>query len=165
MVQTNELVESYEKLWFLFRLTHDAIGKAMDLQLQSIGVSRIQIQVLYVIRGVTTPVTPAVIARWLYREPHTVKVILDNMEKDELIRRVKDLPKKNLIRVTLTQKGEEAIERSKDLTVLREIMDSLKAEEREGFASLLTTLEKKALEKMQELHGESLIPTPLTQWF
>lgn len=147
-------VDKDYELWLLLRHARDAVAKARDYELDEIGLSRIQAGILYVVKTSTTPVTPAEISRWLLREPHTVKVDLDHMEKLDLITRVKDLPRRNLIRVSLTEKGEEAFDKSMEMPVIHRIMGTLPAAERESLRKLLDKLRNQALEEMHNLQAE-----------
>ena len=145
--------KDYE-LWLLLRHARDSVAKARDYELDEVGLSRIQAGILYVVKTSTKPVTPAEISRWLLREPHTVKVDLDNMEKLGLITRVKDLPRRNLIRVSLTEKGEEAFNKSMEMPVIHRVMGSLSGAERENLRTLLDKLRNQALEEMHTLQAE-----------
>jgi len=67
------------------------------------------------------------------------------MEKEGLIRKVKDLDRKNLIRVVVTEKGQRAYEQSTKREVIHRIMSSLSEEERQQLSSCLQKLRSKAL--------------------
>jgi DNA-binding MarR family transcriptional regulator len=58
---------------------------------------------------------PAEISRWVFREQHSISDFLKRMERDGLIRRAKDLDRKNMIRVTITEKGREAVHNTKKM--------------------------------------------------
>ena len=57
--------------------------------------------------------TPAEISRWLMRKPHTITHLLNRMEKCGQIKKVKDLKRKNQIRIALTEKGKRDYDRIK----------------------------------------------------
>ena len=112
---TNQVYE----IWGLLDQACDAIGRARDNELRQIGISRMQAWVLFIVKAINGkaingPATPAQISRWLFREPNTVSALLDRMEKQGLVKKIKDLEKKNLIRVVITEKGEEAYQQSKE---------------------------------------------------
>src|SRR4030042_5989847 len=99
-------------LWVLLRQTRDAMVKARGRELEKYGISSIQAAVLFTIQAIGAEATPAEISRRLVREPHSVSGLLNRMEKQGLITRVKDLPKRNMVRVVMTNKGREAYEQS-----------------------------------------------------
>jgi DNA-binding MarR family transcriptional regulator len=141
------------ELWMLFHQTCDAIIKARENALRKqIGISRMQASVLFIVNAIDGPATPAEISRWLFREPHSVSGLLNRMEKDGLIKKVKDLERKNLIRVAITEKGEEAYRRSWDVTVVPEIMSSLSRKKRENLRAYLEILRNRALEELRDEH-------------
>jgi DNA-binding MarR family transcriptional regulator len=100
--------------------------------------------------------TPAEISRWLLREPHSVSGILERMEKNGLIKRVKDLERRNMIRVTFTEKGKQAYGVVRRRGVWHKIMEVLTAEEQEYLAYLLN----KVHEKVLKLSGIKKPPSP-----
>ena len=145
------------ELWALLHQTTDAIIRARDNELRKIGISRMQAAALFIVKAISGPATPAEIARWLFREPHTVSGILDRMERQGLIRKVKDLERKNMIRVVLTEKGEEAYHRSSEIKAIRNILSCLSQGEQDSLRAYLETLRNKAL---KELRLERPLPFP-----
>jgi DNA-binding MarR family transcriptional regulator len=79
------------------------------------------------------------------------------MEKEGLVRKTKDLERKNLIRVSLTEKGQQAYYQSSRLESVHRIMSSLSEEERQQLSSCLETLRDRAL---KELGMEQRPPFP-----
>jgi len=146
------------ELWMLLHQTCDAIIKARENALRKqIGISRMQAAALFIVKSVNGPVTPAEISRWLFREPHTVSGLLNRMEKDGLVKKVKDLERKNLIRVAITEKGEEAYQQSGEVTVVPKILSCLSRKKKDNLRAYLETLRKRALE---ELRVEHELPFP-----
>jgi DNA-binding MarR family transcriptional regulator len=109
-----------------------------------------QAVILWIVKIAEEPVTPAMLSRWLFREPHTVSAILDRMEKQGLIKKVKDLPRKNIVRVTLTEKGEEAYAQSSKTKSIRNIMSCLSPEERDTLRGYMERLRDEAIEAYRE---------------
>jgi len=88
------------------------------------------------------------IARWTLREPHSVSELLSRMEKEGLVRKVKELGKKSGVRVVLTEKGREAYYKSTARESIYETMSSLSEEERQQLRSCLRKLRYKALTQL-----------------
>jgi len=95
-------------LWMLMAQTVDAALKLRERELRQYNISRRESAVLYIIHATDNHVTPATISRYLARQSHSISELLDRMEKKGLVTRAKDLDKKNLVRIVLTEKGEQA---------------------------------------------------------
>jgi len=143
------------ELWVLLRHTTDALARAREKELRKSGISRIQAAVLFILDTLTPPVIPAAISRRLVRKAHTTSELLNRMVKKGLIKKVKDLERKNQVRVVMTEKGQEAYRDSREMAVVSRTLSCLSLSEREEFRSYLTRLRDKALE---ELGAEYLLP-------
>ena len=95
------------ELWVLLAQTREAMYKARKKELSRYSISPRQVAVLATIKAIGDKATPAEISRRLVRESHSVGGILDRMEKQGLIRRDKDLERRNLVRVSITEKGQQ----------------------------------------------------------
>jgi DNA-binding MarR family transcriptional regulator len=133
------------RLWVLLNQVRDAVLRARQKELNQYNISASQAAVLLVIEAIGPKATPAEISRRVFRKPHSVSGILSRMEKKGLVRRLKDLDRKNLIRVVLTEKGREAYYQSTKQESIRQIVSSLSEEERQQLTSCLHTLRDKAL--------------------
>lgn len=132
-------------LWVLLRQTRDAMSKARERELEKYGISSIQAAVLFTIQAIGTEATPAEISRRLMREPHSVSGLLNRMQKQGFIRRVKDLPRRNMVRVVMTEKGEEAYRQSTKRFSMHETISVLSEEERSQLWNLLEKLRDRAM--------------------
>lgn len=150
--------QDYE-LGVLLHQASDAMVRARENELRQVGISRMQAAVLFVVEAAEGPVTPAEISRRLVREPNTVFELLNRMERDGLIRKVRDLERKNQIRVAITEKGEEAYHRSRKGKVLRKILSSLSREEQDNLRAYLETLRNKARALSAKRPRKTLMPT------
>ena len=157
-MQTNVATDQDYELWVLLHQACDAIVRARENELRrQVGISAMQAAVLFTVKTLKVPATPAEISRWLFREPHSVSGLLNRMEKDGLVRKVKDLERNNLIRVAITEKGEEAYRRSREMKAVRNIMSSLSEKKKQNIRGYLETLRNRAL---RELRVEHQLPFP-----
>ena len=156
-MKTDTPADPEYELWVLLHQACDAMIRAREDELRKIGISRMQAAVLFIIKAIEGPASPAEIPRWLFREPHTVFGLLKRMEKQGLVRRTKNLERRNMIRVTITEKGEKAYRRSRDMKVIRTILSGLSPEQRKNLKPYLETLRKRAL---KELGGKHQLPFP-----
>ena len=136
-------------LWLLLRRASYASLKARAKELRQYGITSANGGVLFVVQKLGQEATPAEISRQIFREPHSVSGLLKRMDKDGLIRRVKDLSKKNMIRVELTEKGHEAYRQISKRETVHRIISALSEEERQQLKVCLTKIREKALEEFE----------------
>ena len=135
-------------LWVLLRRTSHVVLKARDRELAKYGISAVQAAVLFLVRELGRDAIPAEISRQLLRDAHSVSGLLSRMEKDGLVRKVKDLDRKNLVRVELTEKGNEAFNKSTRRESISGIMSSLPDKEQRQLMSYLRTVRDTALKEL-----------------
>jgi len=146
--KTSVVTEGYGELWAMMNQVYWAMVRATENELRPIGISMIQAAVLFLVKNAKTPATPAQLSRWLFREPHTVSGLLNRMEKQGLVRKAKDLERKNLVRVTLTEKGEEAYQLQSKMRLIRKLLSSLSPKQRDNLMTYLRTLRSRALDEL-----------------
>ena len=132
-------------LWVLLCQARDAVFKARNKELSQFDISAVQAAVLFVIKTIEEEATPTGISRWLLRQPHTISTLLTRMEKEGLVTKAKNLGKKREIKITLTEKGEQAYGQSLKRESIREVMSYLSEEERQQLSSSLEKIRDKAL--------------------
>ena len=147
-------------LWLLLAQARDAILNARRKELRQYNISASQGAVLFAIQSIGDEATPAEISRWVFREPHSISELLSRMERKGLVRKVKDLGRKNLVRIVLTDKGREVYHKSTKRELVCKIISCLPEKERQQLRSYLKTLRNRAL---KELGMEHIIPFPPTQ--
>ena len=133
----------------LYEANH-AITRLRDQELRQVNVTRIQLAILFTIQATKDGLaTPAKIARRLVREEQTVSVALRQMEKKGIIGRVRDLERKNMFRIIVTDKGEETLSRGlEQRETIANIMSCLDTEEQDALGELLEKLRDKALKEL-----------------
>jgi MarR family transcriptional regulator, organic hydroperoxide resistance regulator len=133
-----------QDLWLLLTHARYAIFRAREKELQRYGVSPEQVSLLFVVQALGNKATPAAISRHIIRQPHTVSALVDRMARRGLVKKVKDLDRKNLVRVVMTEKGVKTYELSTKRGPIHRIMTTLSEEERKVFKDLLVRLLGKA---------------------
>jgi MarR family transcriptional regulator, organic hydroperoxide resistance regulator len=148
------------RLIVLLRNTSDIVVKARNRELRKNGISLEEWGVLSVVNSIAEnncQQTPAEISRWLFREHHSVTTLLNRMAKKGLIKTTKDLERKNLVRVTLTDKGEKIFQAGTKANVHERIVSGLSVEEQKQLVRFLYTLRAEA---QKELGIENTPPFP-----
>ena len=133
-----------QDLWLLFTHARYAVFRAREKELQRYGVSPEQVGVLFVVQALGHKATPAAIARQIIRQPHTVSALVDRMSRRGLVKKVKDLDRKNLVRVVMTEKGKKMYDVSTKRGPIHRILAILTPEEKKQFRSSLEKLLAKA---------------------
>lgn len=135
--------------WVFMARTRDAILRSRVKELQKHNLSVRQASVLIVLEELDKKATPAEVSKWVFREPHSVSDFLKRMERDGLIKRIKDLARKNMIRVEITDKGREAVHNAKKIEPVHRIMAVLSKEEHQQLMVIMQKLWDKALEELR----------------
>jgi DNA-binding MarR family transcriptional regulator len=104
--------------------------------------------VLFYIQALGEKATPGEISRWLFREAHSVSEIVTQLVKEGMVRKVKDLDRKNMIRVELTEKGREAYYHVVKRESIHRIMSSLSKEQQRQLWIMLKTLRDESLKEI-----------------
>ena len=137
------------EVWAAMHQARDTMARCREMEVRPTGLTGTQAAVMWIVKNTTAPPTPAEISRWIFREPHTVSTLLKQMEKQGLVRKIKDLDRKNLVRIEVTKKGEEAFRKSRDgAKAVDDILNCLSDEEAKHLLEYLKMLRSKALEKL-----------------
>ena len=139
--------------WMMIRKTGIVVGRVRERELRLYGISSVMAGVLLIVQVLGSDATPSEIARQLSREPNTVSALLNRMRKSGLIKKVKDLDKKNMVRVELTDKGYEAYLKSIGNKSTISIMSVLSEDELNKMMSYLNTIRTNAIKKLKGDHN------------
>ena len=133
------------ELWVLLAQARESMFKARKKELHRQGLHPRQAAVLHTIYFLGDSATPAEISRWLLREPHTISVLLNKLEEQGLVKKARDLDRKNVIRVSLTERGCEAHHKTLKRNSMHKIISCLSEEEQRQLWSYLERLRARAL--------------------
>jgi DNA-binding MarR family transcriptional regulator len=148
-------VNENELLWGRLFLAAKVVERAREIELSRVNISLIQAMVLYALKLSPEPLTPSRLARMLCREPHSMSALIDRMEKQGLVEKKHDLSRKNLVRVVVTPKGEEAFRRQRSVNTVANLTSTLTKEERQALGTCVDKLRVKATELIRKM-----TPTP-----
>ena len=127
------------------------IGKARHLMLNArqkeltpYHLSSRQAYILYILYHLGKQATLATLAKDSDREINTISLQMTTLEKDGLVKKIREVPKSRLLRFELTEKGLDYYQKSKNRKADKAIMSVLCNEEREQLISALNKIIKKA---------------------
>ena len=136
----------------------DILFKIRERELLPQNLSATAAAILFLVEAMGEDVTPAKITRMLMREPHSISGILMRMEKHGLIKRTKNMERKNYIRITLTAKGERVLKQAMKQTITAQVLSNLSAVQQKQLKTTLTALKEAG---MKELHlSPKALPWP-----
>ena len=126
-----------QDLWMFLTRTRLLIFRARQLELRRYRITPERADLLFLVQAMDNKATPAALSRYLLRRPDSTDELVNRMAKSGLVKRVKDLDRKNLVRVSITQKGLEAYEQSAKRGPIHRIMSKLTPEEKNEFRQYL----------------------------
>jgi DNA-binding MarR family transcriptional regulator len=109
-------------------------------ELSSYKIPVRQLYVLRIIRTLGQNATLSEVAKQVERETNVISKQAMRMEKDGLIRRIKNTPKSNILKFELTEKGLEIAKMSLESKSLKKLFSSLSVEERCQIESILNKI-------------------------
>ena len=127
----------------------DLLVKIRERELLPQHLSATSAQILFLVDAMGKDVTPAKISRRLLREPHSVSGILMRMEKQGLIKRAKNMERKNLIRVTLTTKGENTLKQAMKKEGIKHVLSELTDGQRRQLKQALDILKEAGMKELK----------------
>lgn len=121
-MQDQEASRAAVLAWRQLYLTYSVIFKALERSIASQKVTLPQAMALSTIKNGEGPMTPSRLAQYLTQETQSVTGLIDRMEKQGWVRRVRDLKDRRAIRLELTEAGaaklEETVRPGADVTTL-----------------------------------------------
>ncbi len=147
------------KSWLLIHQSHNLLNKSENAIFAKLGLTNRKHSVLLAIKNLPDPVTVTDVAQWLDRNPNGISMIIDRMEKDGLVNRVKNMPDRRAVRLTITRKGEELCEEASALTwqLFQNIFSELSEKELFNLSSILEKVRFRVLDFLKiDLSGDKI---------
>jgi DNA-binding MarR family transcriptional regulator len=139
--------EEYE-FWILMTQVVEGLAKVNENELRPLGISPIQLSVMYVVKTAKEPLIGSEIARRILRRPQSVHQLLDRMENQGMVRRIRNIEGKREVPIELTEKGETLFIDAGKIHVIPEILGQISSEERKLVRSILEKLRTATYEKL-----------------
>jgi DNA-binding MarR family transcriptional regulator len=103
--------------------------------------------VLYLINALGERATPARLARYQQRKPNTMSNLLIRMERMGLVKRAHGSERKNVVQVTITERGSAALSNAVRRDSIREVISGLSKDEISQMVPILEKLNAIAASK------------------
>lgn len=162
-----ESEEKILRLWMLLRRVGDALGLCHDLLYSKYGLTWEQVSVLGAIKS-RGPLRPSELALILERTPNSTSMLVDRMVKGGLVRRKRDRKDRRIVAVSLTSKGEAAVEPAipAGWEFIHQILLPLSNDELSALTSMLETVKCELIAYLNpemdkaQIAGKSLTADP-----
>ncbi|MBT3362507.1 MAG: MarR family transcriptional regulator [Chloroflexi bacterium] len=138
-------------LWVALMRTHYFLRKLREKELKKIGLSMAQSTVLAIIhstKNTQADSTPAEISKQLLKAPSTTTELIDRMVEQGMVRKVQDLERRNMVRVEMTELGEELHSQSRQVEYFSKIFSKVTPRRRQSLITYLDTLGDAAIKTM-----------------
>jgi len=129
------------KLWLLLHRVRDALVLCEDSIFRKYGLTMEQFAVLAAVKS-RGPLRPTDLAFILERRTNSITMLVDRMVKAGLVRRTRDRIDRRVVRVSLTNKGENALKPATPAgwEFIQKILSTLSYKDKYAVASLLEIL-------------------------
>jgi DNA-binding MarR family transcriptional regulator len=124
-------------IWILIADLHHKMLQVRQKEVGKYGISTRQLFILRLIGSLGPKARLSELAKRAQRKPDVISRQAVVMEKDGLIKRIKDTPKSRLLRLDLTEKGREMLKINKYSDGMNLALSDLTIEERQALHSML----------------------------
>jgi DNA-binding MarR family transcriptional regulator/transposase len=128
------------KLWQLFCYTYRLIDSISAAVFRKYGLSPSTVAILSALYQTDEHFKPTDLAVIFKRKPNTITAILNRLEKQGLLKKIRDTYKQNIKRVSLTEKGQSVFRNVMNNNVYHEMFAALSEEKRNQFMDCIYDL-------------------------
>ena len=145
-----EFTETAMGTWAVLRQTWIAVNKAAEIKLAKVGLTPEKAAVLWACKVYPGTLTPAEIARLVFRENQTIAGLLNRMEKEGLVTRVPKRKGHPFTEVKLTPKGEKLSGPGIEIlsALIKGLVTEMPVEEQKQLQKSLKKLRQKMMDEM-----------------
>ena len=141
MAVNSESENTVLRLWLLLRRVGDSLALCQDSVFSKHGLTTEQFGVLTSIKS-RGPLRPSDLSHILERAPNSISMLIDRMVKAGLVRRTRDRKDRRTVTVSLTGKGEAAVEPAipAGWEFIHQVLLPLSLDDQRSFAGMLETV-------------------------
>jgi DNA-binding MarR family transcriptional regulator len=150
MAVNSESGNTVLRLWLLLHRVRDVLSLCEDSIFREYGITTEQFSVLLAVKtrgGSIGSVRITDLVDALERSPNSISMLVDRMVKAGLVRRTRDRRDRRAVRVSLTNKGENAVAPAAPAgwELIQKILSPLSDKDRQALASMLEIVKCEAL--------------------
>ena len=130
--------------------TSDIVSRSAEIELSKLGITSTQYAVLVTLSVCPQPPTLTELGQRLFRTKNNLTTVIDNMERDGLVKRIRDKADRRAIRVMVTEKGAElfASVRAPSRELVYQTMSCYNQEDVSRLSELLQRIRRHTLEQL-----------------
>ena len=143
--------ESRLMVWLLCHQCHRLVSRCEEVMSYKKEITPEQHSVLIAIKYANDPVKPTDVAKWLDRRTHTISLIIERMQRNGIVERIRDLPDRRSVRLIITKKGEKILDQAtiRGWKLICEILSDFSEDELQTLAKLMGKVRDKAFDYLQ----------------
>jgi len=152
-----QIADPVVNAYVLLLNTSDIVARYAEIELSKLGITSTQYIVLVTLKFCPQPPTLTELAERLFRTKNSLTTVIDNMEREGLVKRVRDATDRRAIRVMATEKGSKLFEtvRAPSRELVYQIMSCYKEDDLSRLSELLHRVKKHALQKLARGNGNN----------
>ena len=137
-------------VYVLFLQTGDVVSRYTETQLLKAGITPTQYSVLVLLDQCEAPPTLTELSGWMFRSKNSMTTVIDHMERDGLVQRVRDAKDGRSMRVVATEAGRELFDRVRQPSrdIVYKTMSCFEKDELDRFAELLRLMRENVLDQL-----------------
>jgi MarR family 2-MHQ and catechol resistance regulon transcriptional repressor len=141
MTVNSESENTVLRIWLLLRRVGDTLALCQDSVYGKYGLTTEQFGILASLKS-RGPLRPSDLSQILERTPNSISMLIDRMVKSGLVRRTRDRKDRRTVTVSLTGKGDAAVEPAVPAgwEFIHQILSSLSLNDQRSFADMLETV-------------------------
>jgi DNA-binding MarR family transcriptional regulator len=152
-------------IWILLSRVYHLIAMLRKLELDKFDILPTQAYILLIINALGNEATPSKISEYVYQQRSSISDILNRMEKQGLIIKTNRGGGTKRVLVTMTPKGKEALDLSKNRESTHRVMSVLNTEKRNQLESALEILRDAAINELSLTQKTILRPSQISKYY
>lgn len=139
------------KAWLLIHQSHNLLKKLETAVMAQTGLTARQHSILLALKNLKSPVTITNIAHWLDRNSNAISMLVDGMEREGLVSRLRNMPDRREVRLVITDRGEQQFKSANTLTgeLFQSIFSGIPDENLQKLADTLEQIRFKSLDMLE----------------
>ena len=152
-------------IWILLSRVYHLIAMLRKLELSKFNILPTQSYILFIIKALGDDTTPSRVSEFVYQQRSSISDILNRMVKQGLIKKTTNKGSNKRVIVTLTEKGEKSLARSRNREYLHKVMSSMTDEEKQQLESGLEKLRDSAINELSITQKTILRPSQISRYY